>query len=487
MAQSILVGKGAQSCHLLAPMCNRHGLVAGATGTGKTVTLRILAEGLSRIGVPVFLADVKGDLAGMSLPGEANEKFATRALELGVPDYEPRAVPVEYWDLFGQQGHPVRATVSDIGPLLLSRLLNLNDTQTGVLNVAFRAADDQGLLLLDLKDLQAVLKHVGENSREYSTSYGNVSGASVAAIQRALLSLEQQGLDGFLGEPALDIDDFLRVDAAGQGVVNILAADRLMTTPKLYATFLLWLLAELFEQLPEVGDPDQPRLVFFFDEAHLLFDEAPKVVLDKIEQVVRLIRSKGVGVFFVTQNPLDVPDDVLGQLGNRVQHALRAFTPKDRKRVRAAAETFRSDGSFDVEQAIGELAVGEALVSLLDEQGVPQPVERARIVPPASRLGTISPAERRAIVDISPLTARYARSIDRESAYELLKARAEAEERAAESDDQDPIKSPSSRSRRQSPLEAMLTSTARSFGTQLGRQIVRGILGSLPGRKRRRR
>jgi DNA helicase HerA-like ATPase len=489
MSHSILVGKGASPCHLLAGMANRHGLVAGATGTGKSVTLRVLAEGLSRLGVPVFLADVKGDLASMSLPAEPNEKFAKRALELGVPDYQARAVPVEYWDLFGQQGHPVRATISDIGPLLLARLLNLNETQTGVLNVAFKAADDEGLLLLDLKDLQAVLKHVGENAREYSTSYGNVTAASIAAIQRGLLALEEQGLDGFLGEPALDIEDFLRVDAAGQGVVSILAADRLMTTPKLYATFLLWLLAELFEQLPEVGDPEKPKLVFFFDEAHLLFDDAPKVVLDKIEQVVRLIRSKGVGAYFVSQNPLDIPEDVLGQLGNRVQHALRAFTPKDQKRLRAAAETFRSDGSFDVEQAIGELAVGEALVSLLDEQGVPRPVERARIVPPTSRLGTITLGERRAKIDASPLAARYARSIDRESAYEMLKARADIAERTADANDEDAEGSVPGkrRSRRQSPLEAMLTSTARSFGTQLGRQIVRGFLGCLPGGKRRRR
>ncbi|MBX9792401.1 MAG: DUF853 domain-containing protein [Pirellulales bacterium] len=487
MSPSIVVGKGASTCQLLARMANRHGLVAGATGTGKTITLRVLAEGFSRLGVPVFLADVKGDLAGLSLSGEPNEKFNQRATELGVADYAPRAVPVEYWDLFGQQGHPVRATVSEIGPLLLARLLNLNETQTGVLNVAFKAADQGGLLLLDLKDLQAVLKHVGENAREYSTTYGNVSGASIAAIQRALLALEEQGLAIFLGEPALDIDDFLRVDSAGHGVVNILAADRLMTTPKLYATFLLWLLAELFEQLPEVGDPEQPKLVFFFDEAHLLFDEAPKVVLDKIEQVVRLIRSKGVGVYFVTQNPLDVPDDVLGQLGNRVQHALRAFTPKDQKRLRAAAETFRSDGTFDVEQAISELAVGEALVSLLDEQGVPMPVDRAKIVPPASRLGTITPAERRARIDASPLAARYARTIDRESAYELLKARADDEVRATDANDDDASTPPKGRSRRQSPLEAMLTSTARSLGTQIGRQIVRGIFGSMPGRKRRRR
>jgi len=487
MSQSIVLGKGASSCQLLSGMANRHGLVAGATGTGKTVTLRVLAEGLSRLGVPVFLADVKGDLAGMTLPGEPSEKFTQRAAELGIADYACRAVPVEFWDLFGQQGHPVRATISDIGPLLLARLLNLNETQTGVLNVAFKVADDQGLLLLDLKDLQAMLKHVAEHAKEISTSYGNVSGASIAAIQRGLLALSEQGVDGFLGEPALDIDDFLRVDAAGQGVVNILAADRLMTTPKLYATFLLWLLAELFEQLPEVGDPEKPKLVFFFDEAHLLFDEAPKVVLDKIEQVVRLIRSKGVGVYFVSQNPLDIPDDVLGQLGNRVQHALRAFTPKDQKRLRAAAETFRSDGSFDVEAAIGELAVGEALVSLLDEHGVPQPVDRARIAPPASRLGAIAPAERRALIDASPLAAGYTRSIDRESAYELLKARANAEEIADEQVETDDATTGKRPARRQSPWEAMLTSTARSLGTQLGRTIVRGFLGSLPGRKRRRR
>jgi DNA helicase HerA-like ATPase len=476
---SILVGKGSGEIRLLLRMTNRHGLIAGATGTGKTVTLRVLAEGLSRAGVPVFMADVKGDLAGMALPGVANEKFAARAKELGVADFAFRAVPVTFWDLLGQQGHPVRATISDLGPLLLGRLLGLNETQNGVMTVVFKVADEQGLLLLDLKDLQAMLAHVGENSKEYSTRYGNVSPASVAAIQRGLLSLEGQGADRFFGEPALDIHDFLRVDATGHGVVNILAADQLMATPKLYATFLLWLLAELFEQLPEVGDLERPKLVFFFDEAHLLFDEVPKVVLDKIEQVVRLVRSKGVGVYFVSQNPLDIPVSVLGQMGNRVQHALRAFTPRDQKAVRSAAETFRSDGSFDVSEVISELAVGEALASMLDVGGSPLAVERAKIAPPESRLGAITPDERQQLIRASTLFGRYDKVIDRESAYELLKERHEDAKNAEK-----PVKD-ARRSSRQTPTEAVFMSTLRSFGTQLGHAIVRGILGSLGGRRRR--
>jgi DNA helicase HerA-like ATPase len=476
LENSILLGKGSNPIQLLAPMANRHGLIAGATGTGKTVTLRVLAEGFSRLGVPVFMADVKGDLAGMALAGAANPKFQERAAELGVPDYAPRCAPVVFWDVLAEQGIPVRATVSEMGPLLLSRLLNLNETQNGVLTVAFKVADEQGLLLLDWKDLQAMLAHVGQNAKKYSTEYGNVSTASVGAIQRGLLALSQQGAEKFFGEPALEIEDLIQVDAAGHGIVNILAADKLMTQPKVYATFLLWLLAELFEKLPEVGDPEQPKLVFFFDEAHLLFAGAPKVVLEKIEQLVRLIRSKGVGVYFVTQNPLDIPDAVLGQLGNRVQHALRAFTPRDQKAVKAAAQTFRSDGTLDVEKAIGELAVGEALVSMLDAGGSPAPVERAKIAPPESRLGPIAPNERQQLVRASALLARYQTPVDRQSAYEMLKGRAPENAPAAPQ-----------HTAGHSTIGSMLASAARSMGTQLGRQIIRGLFGSFGGGSRRRR
>ncbi len=481
-ASSIFVGKGLNDDWLLARMANRHGLIAGATGTGKSVTLRVLAEGFSRLGVPVFLADVKGDLASMAFPATDEQgKLRERAASLGISGYEPRACSVTFWDVLGQQGHPVRATISEMGPLLLGRLLALNDTQNGVLSVVFKAADDEGLLLLDLKDLQSMLAHVGQNAKEYSSKYGNVSPASVAAIQRGLLTLSEQGGDRFFGEPALTPHDLLRVDSAGQGVVNILVADKLMAAPKIYATFLLWLLAELFETLPEVGDLDRPKLVFFFDEAHLLFDEAPKALVDKVEQVVRLIRSKGVGVYFVSQNPLDIPDDVLGQLGNRVQHALRSFTPKDQKAVKAAAQTFRSDGTFSVEEAIGQLAVGEALVSLLDAAGAPLAVDRARIAPPASRLGTISLEERKRLIEASPLAGKYDTPVDRESAYERLRAK------AAEVDAAPDAKPASGGSRRQTPWEAAINSAARSFGTQLGRQILRGIFGSLQGGSRRRR
>jgi DNA helicase HerA-like ATPase len=481
-ASSIFVGKGLNDDWLLARMANRHGLIAGATGTGKSVTLRVLAEGFSRLGVPVFLADVKGDLASMAFPATDEQgKLRERAASLGISGYEPRACSVTFWDVLGQQGHPVRATISEMGPLLLGRLLALNDTQNGVLSVVFKAADDEGLLLLDLKDLQAMLAHVGQNAKEYSSKYGNVSPASVAAIQRGLLTLSEQGGDRFFGEPALAPHDLLRVDSAGQGVVNILVADKLMAAPKIYATFLLWLLAELFETLPEVGDLDRPKLVFFFDEAHLLFDEAPKALVDKVEQVVRLIRSKGVGVYFVSQNPLDIPDDVLGQLGNRVQHALRSFTPKDQKAVKAAAQTFRSDGTFSVEEAIGQLAVGEALVSLLDAAGAPLAVDRARIAPPASRLGTISLEERKRLIEASPLAGKYDTPVDRESAYERLRAKAAEAEAAPDA------KPASGGSRRPSPWEAAINSAARSFGTQLGRQILRGIFGSLQGGSRRRR
>src|SRR4051812_15691376 len=389
MADGILVAKGTDDLVLAPRMGNRHGLIAGATGTGKTVTLQTIAEGFSRIGVPVFMADVKGDLAGQSQPGGNNPNIVERAKKLGV-QLIPKAVPVVFWDVFGEQGHPLRATISEMGPLLLSRMLNLNDTQEGVLNLVFKVADDQGLLLLDMKDLRAILQHVGDHPADFQTEYGHISAASIGAIQRNLLTLEQQGGSHLFGEPALELDDLVQTDRSGRGIVNILAADKLMSSPQLYATMLLWLLSELFEQLPEIGDPEKPKLVFFFDEAHLLFTDAPKPLLDKIEQVVRLVRSKGVGVYFVTQNPLDVPDTVLGQLGNRVQHALRAFTPRDQKAVKAAAETMRANPKFSTEAAITELGVGEGLISFLDEKGRPGIVQRAYVLPPASRIGPIT-------------------------------------------------------------------------------------------------
>jgi len=423
MASPLLIAKsGATELHLLPALANRHGLITGATGTGKTVTLQALAQQLSGIGVSVFMADVKGDLSGLARPGGANAKVLERAKLLGIDlRYEP--CPVVFWDVFGESGHPVRATVSDMGPLLLARLLGLNDTQEGVLNLVFKIADDGGLLLLDAKDLRAMLQFVGENAQKFTTEYGNVSAASIGAIQRGLLVLETQGADRFFGEPMLNIADLMQAEN-GKGVVNVLAADRLMNSPKLYLTFLLWMLAELFEQLPEVGDPEKPKLVFFFDEAHLLFNDAPKALLEKIEQVVRLIRSKGVGVFFVTQNPLDIPESVLGQLGNRVQHALRAFTPKDQKAVKSAADTMRPNPKLKIDQVITELGVGEALVSFLDEKGRPQVTERAFIVPPGSQLGPITPAERKAIIAGSAIAGHYEQRVDRESAYEKLKARA---------------------------------------------------------------
>ena len=409
---------------LLPAMANRHGLVTGATGTGKTVTLQSLAERLSFAGVPVFMADVKGDLSGMGAAGTLTPKLAARVEELGLDGFAPYANSVAFWDVFGQNGVPVRATISDMGPLLLARLLNLNDTQAGVLQLVFKIADDQGLLLLDLKDLRAMVQHAGEHAKEFTSEYGNIAAASVGAIQRGLLTLEQQGGDLFFGEPMLAISDLMQVDANGRGVINILAAEKLVLSPALYSTFLLWLLSELFEQLPEAGDLDKPKLVFFFDEAHLLFSDAPAALVDKVEQVVRLIRSKGVGVFFVTQNPLDVPEKILGQLGNRVQHALRAFTPRDQKAVQAAAETLRANPKFDAAAAITELGVGEALVSFLDEKGRPSVVERGFIFPPASRLGPLSADERRAVVEASPHQATYGQAVDRESAYEALKGKA---------------------------------------------------------------
>ncbi|MFT0891619.1 helicase HerA-like domain-containing protein [Pseudochelatococcus sp. G4_1912] len=426
----ILIGKSDKPETLLLKRANRHGLVTGATGTGKTVTLQVLAEGFSNAGVPVFAADIKGDLSGMAAAGEGAAPFIKRAEEIGVT-YTPDRFPVTFWDVFGVQGHPVRASISDMGPLLLSRLLDLNETQEGILNIVFRVADEQGLLLLDLKDLRALLNHVSENAAQFSAEYGNVAKQSVGTIQRRLLVLENQNGDKFFGEPALSIDDLIRTDRDGRGVVNILAADQLMNNPRLYATFLLWLLSELFEQLPEIGDPEKPVLVFFFDEAHLLFDDAPKALLDAVERVVRLIRSKGVGVYFVTQNPLDVPETVLGQMGNRVQHALRAFTPRDQKAVRAAAETFRQNPAFNTEKAITELAVGEALVSLLDEKGAPEMVSRTLIAPPSGRVGPLTQPERAAIIAASSLRGKYDTVVDRESAYEVLAGRAEQATEAA--------------------------------------------------------
>ena len=483
---------------LLPALTNRHGLITGATGTGKTLTMQAIAQRLSALGVPVFMADVKGDFSGIAKPGGSNPKVQERLALLKIkPQFA--GCPVEFWDVYGKSGLPVRATASDMGPLLLGRMLGLNDTQEGVLQLVFKIADDNGLLLLDLKDLRAMLQLVGDNASKFKTEYGNVSTSSIGAIQRGLLSLENQGTQ-FFGEPMLEIADLMRV-RDGQGVVNILAADRLMNSPKLYSSFLLWLLAELFEQLPEVGDPEKPKLVFFFDEAHLLFDEAPKALLDKVEQVVRLIRSKGVGVYFVTQNPLDIPESVLGQLGNRVQHALRAFTPKDQKAVKTAAETLRPNPKLKAEKVITELGVGEALVSLLDEKGRPQVVERAFIVPPGSHVGPLSDGERRECMQRSALLAKYEKTVDRESAYEKLKGH--TQEKQPQAQPQAPAAPPAAegnpvsdiifgktgpRGGRQSQgiLEAMTKSAARSIGSELGRQVLRGVLGSILGSGRRR-
>jgi DNA helicase HerA-like ATPase len=478
-----------QDQHLLPAMANRHGLVAGATGTGKTVTLQKLAESFSQIGVPVFAADVKGDLSGIAVAGGGNAKIEARARDLGLGTLAYAGSPVVPWDVHGALGLPVRTTVSEMGPLLLARLLALNETQAGVLTIVFRVADDEGLLLLDLKDLRAMLDDVAGRAKELTTSHGRVSAASVGAIQRGLLTLDEQGGDLLFGEPALDVRDLMRVED-GRGVVNLLAAQTIFQTPKIYATFLLWLLSELFEQLPEVGDLDQPKLVFFFDEAHLLFDDAPDALRDKIEQVVRLVRSKGVGVYFVTQNPDDVPDEILGQLGNRVQHALRAFTPRDQKAVRAAAETFRANPGVDVAKAIVELGVGEALVSCLDAKGMPTPVERAFVVPPVSRIGPLADDERARLVQSASLRVKYAQRVDRESAYEMLRARAErASEAASRSAEETPRPRSRGGAQRQTVGEAMMKSAARSIGSELGRQvggkvgarILRGLLGSLFG------
>jgi DNA helicase HerA-like ATPase len=493
MVGEIFIGKGEQHPQsLVLRRANRHGLIAGATGTGKTVTLQSLAEGFSRSGVPVFAADVKGDLAGLAMPGSPthamHERLTARAAEIGMADFAYAAAPVVFWDLFGKSGHPIRTTVSEMGPLLLARLLGLNEVQEGVLSIAFRHADEEGLLLVDLKDLQSLLTNVSENASALSARYGNVSKQSVGAIQRGLLQLESQGGASFFGEPALDIADFIATDDDGHGIVNILAADKLMASPRLYATFLLWLLSELFETLPEIGDPDKPKLVFFFDEAHLLFDEAPPALLDKIEQVVRLVRSKGVGVYFVTQNPIDVPDAVAGQLGNRVQHALRAFTPRETKAIRAAAETFRANPGLDVETAITELKVGEALVSLLQEDGAPSPVERTLIRPPASRLGPVTAQERTVLLATSPHAGKYEHAVDRESAHEVLARRAAvATEEAASLKAEKSAKRAAPAREPDSFTEKMLNSAARSaassIGRQvansLGRQLVRGLLGGL--------
>ncbi len=490
MAAPILVAKTPKAELVLLPaLANRHGLIAGATGTGKTVTLQTLAQGFSSIGVPVFMADVKGDLAGLAKAGGANARVAERAKSLKL-ELAFAACPVAFWDVYGKSGHPVRATASDMGPLLLARMLNLNDTQEGVLNLVFRIADDHGLLLLDSKDLRAMLQHVGENAAQFTTQYGNVSAASIGAIQRGLLALESQGAAQFFGEPMLNIADLMQT-ANGKGVVNILAADQLMNSPKLYGTFLLWLLSELFEHLPEVGDVEKPKLVFFFDEAHLLFNEAPKALLDKIEQLVRLIRSKGVGVYFVTQNPLDIPETVLGQLGNRVQHALRAFTPRDQKAVKSAAETMRPNPKLKVEQVITELAVGEALVSFLDDKGRPNIVERAFVVPPGSYLGPVSPEERKKCIESSAIFGHYEKAVDRESAFGKLKGRTEEKveqskkpEASVMSDVLFGRTGPRGGKQSQGLLEAMAKSAVRTVGSQVGREIVRGLLGSILGKRR---
>jgi DNA helicase HerA-like ATPase len=504
MVEMPMIAKGAEELYLLPGMSNRHGLVAGATGTGKTVTLQVMAEALSSIGVPVFAADVKGDLSGISQPGKSSPKFDERVKSLGLGEVQFAACPVVFWDVFGKEGHPVRSTVSEMGPLLLSRILNLNDTQTGVLTLVFKIADDNGLMLLDMKDLQAMLLHVSEHAKEYQTSYGNISAASIGAIQRGLVTLGQQGGDLFFGEPALNIEDLLQTDSSGKGVVNILAADKLLQSPQLYATFLLWLMSELFEKLPEVGDLEKPKLVFFFDEAHLLFNDLPSVLQSRIEQVVRLIRSKGVGVFFVTQNPIDVPDTVLSQLGNRVQHALRAFSPRDQKAVKAAAQTFRENPKLNVEEVITQMGVGEALVSFLDAKGIPGVVERAMICPPHSQIGPITPEQRAAIISSSIVAGVYETAVDRESAYERLKGKVEASTVPAS---QAPggadagtvpqstgggwldsagsvlggVLGTSGGRRGDSVVQAMVKSAARTMGSTVGREIIRGVLGSLLG------
>ena len=498
MTDAILIAKNdEQELFLLPHMANRHGLITGATGTGKTVTLQTMAESFSRIGVPVFMSDIKGDLSGLSKAGGGNAKVTARVELLKLEGYENRPYPVTFWDVFGEMGHPLRATISDMGPLMIGRMLNLNEVQQGVLALVFKIADDNGMLLLDLKDLRAMVQSVGDNASDFTTEYGNISTASVGAIQRGLLQIEMQGGEKLFGEPMLNIEDLMQTDSKGLGMINILAADKLMSSPKVYSTMLLWLLSELFENLPEAGDLVKPKLVFFFDEAHLLFNDAPAALLDKIEQVVRLIRSKGVGVYFITQNPADVPDKVLGQLGNRVQHALRAFSPRDQKAVRAAAETMRDNPKLNEEAIITELGVGEALVSFLDEKGRPCIVERALIVPPQAQIGPINEAERKAVIQGSMLAGHYEKLVDRESAYELLKGRAEEKQAEASKPAAAPANSgglggmlggifggnaatPTGRaSNRQGVGEAFAKSAMRSIGSAVGREIIRGVLGSI--------
>jgi DNA helicase HerA-like ATPase len=520
MAEPILVAKhGDIECHLLPELANRHGLITGATGTGKTITLQTLAENFSRIGVPVFMADVKGDLTGITQAGRISDKLAGVLKERGLATPESIACPAMLWDVFAgtsgkpAQGHPVRATVSDMGPLMLARMLALNETQQGVLSLVFKIADDNGMLLLDLKDLRAMLQHVGDNASQFTTEYGNVSAASIGAIQRGLLQIEEQGGDRFFGEPMLNIADFMQTES-GRGVINILAADQLMNSPRLYSTFLLWMLSELFEQLPEVGDLDQPKLVFFFDEAHLLFKEAPAALVERIELVVRLVRSKGVGVYFVTQNPLDIPDSVLAQLGNRVQHALRAFTPRDQKAVKAAASTMRAKPGLDIEAAITELGVGEALVSFLDSKGRPSITERVFVLPPGSQIGPITPQQREALIANSLVAGVYEKAIDRESAYEKLKGRSASAPAESPSGSQigsrqsAPAGAPAADDggglmgglgdilfgstgprggRHEGLAQSMARSAVRTMGTTVGREIIRGVLGSLLGGGSRRR
>lgn len=511
MASPLLIAQhSATECVLLPGLANRHGLITGATGTGKTVTLQKLAESFSQIGVPVFMADVKGDLSGISQAGKIEGKLAASLKERGLDLPQPLACPATLWDVFGEQGHPVRATISDMGPLLIGRMLNLNETQMGVLNLVFKIADDNGMLLLDLKDLRAMLNFVGDNAKQFTTQYGNISSASVGAIQRGLLGIESQGGDKFFGEPMLDINDLMQTDANGMGVINVLAADKLMNAPRLYSTFLLWLLSELFEQLPEIGDPEKPKLVFFFDEAHLLFNDAPKVLIERIELVVRLVRSKGVGVYFVTQNPLDVPDSVLGQLGNRVQHALRAFTPRDQKAVASAASTMRPNPGLDIAAAITELAVGEALVSFLDDKGRPSVTERVFVIPPGSQLGPITTEQRKALIDGSLVAGVYEKAVDRESAFEILRDRTASATPVKPGDA--PVAAGAAGSAQQASatdsmmdglkellfgrtgprggqhdglVQTMAKSTVRTVGNSLGKEILRGVLGGILGNKKR--
>jgi DNA helicase HerA-like ATPase len=482
-SEELILAKAKDFLPVLSHMANRHGLIAGATGTGKTVSLRVMAEHFSEIGVPVFMADVKGDLSGIASPGGDSSKVKERVLQLGLDDFVFKGFPVIFWDVFGQLGHPVRTTISEMGPLLLSRILNLNDIQSGVLSLIFRIADDNGLLLLDLKDLRAIVQFAGDNASRFTTGYGNISTASIGAIQRNLLALEDQGGDSLFGEPVLNLFDVMQTDSSGKGMINIMAADKLIQSPRVYATLLLWMLSELFEQLPEVGDPPKPKFVFFFDEAHLLFDDTPKVLVEKIEQVVRLIRSKGVGVYFVTQNPLDLPETILGQLGNRVQHALRAFTAKDQKAVKAAAETFRPNPGLDVVRVITELGVGEALVSFLDRKGSPSVVERAFILPPKSRLLPLDQQERSRILQQSLLAGHYERSIDRESAYEILKERAGQAKVQQDMPAAGPKGEP--KTQKKTLFEAVAKSAAHAIGSQIGRQIIRGVLGSILGSGRK--